>query len=108
MATVLITGSSSGIGYEFARIFARNGYDLVLASRNKTVVTDPIFNNVSVIDMQFDLSQSESVKKLCQSMQKQSITIDVLVNNAGFGDYAQFNDADFQNSTKCFSSISRH
>lgn len=95
MATALISGSSSGIGYEFARIFARNGYDLVLVSRNKTDTADEVFSDISIIDMQLDLSRLDSVAKLCTYLKAKSITVDVLVNNAGFGDYAEFKDADF-------------
>lgn len=92
MKTALITGASSGIGKEFVTIFAQNGYNLVLAARNKEALqeiskaTEDKFNNkIEVVAI--DLSVKESPQKLYDLMHEKDIQIDVLVNNAGFGEH---------------------
>lgn len=95
---VLITGASSGIGLELARIFARNGYDLVLVARNKPRLQELAqelserYNNTTRVIVQ-DLEQAEATDEIFQKLQKAEITIDVLVNNAGFGTSGSFADS---------------
>ena len=99
--TVLITGASSGIGAEFAKVFAKEGYNLVLVARRLDrleqlskelmVAFDP-----KVITMQKDLSLPESPKEVFDELQKKSIDLDVLVNNAGMQVYGHYQDADWQ------------
>ena len=65
--TVLITGAPSGIGYDFATIFAEKGYDLFLASRNREKLDDIKIGfekqyDISVMIMPIDLSKMESAK----------------------------------------------
>jgi len=92
--TVLITGASSGIGFEMAKVFATNGYDLVLVARR----TDPMQELVTMFPEQSiqifskDLTQMESCKELVTELEK--VQIDVLVNNAGFGDHGELQTTD--------------
>lgn len=93
--TVLITGASSGIGYELAKVFAREGYDLVITARNKeallslkSLLTKKYQCKVWVYDV--DLAQIDGVTKLYQFTKEHNITIDILVNNAGFGKFGDF------------------
>lgn len=92
MKTALITGASSGIGKEFVEIFARNGYNLVLAARNEKVLheiakstADKFNNKIEVIAI--DLSTKENPQQLYNLVHEKDIQIDVLVNNAGFGEH---------------------
>jgi uncharacterized protein len=93
--TVLITGASSGIGLELAKCFAADGSRLVLAARNKDAL-DALAgelrqkNKVEVVVLPADLSLPEAPKQIFDSLAAQKISLDVLVNNAGFGLHGKF------------------
>ena len=92
--TVLITGASSGIGYEFAKLYASKGFDLVLVARNQTKLAElysickTAKNNVEVIAK--DLSQINSANEIFDYCHTKHIRVDYLINNAGFGDFGFF------------------
>ncbi|PIN89995.1 short-chain dehydrogenase [Candidatus Pacearchaeota archaeon CG10_big_fil_rev_8_21_14_0_10_32_14] len=101
MKTALVTGASRGIGYEFSNILGREGYNLVLVSRNKKKlkeIKDEFENKykVKVIYFEIDLSGENSAFKLYKKIKDDKIEIDVLINNAGFGDYGEFIKTDWQ------------
>ena len=90
--TALITGASSGIGYEIAKLFARDGINLVLVARRKellgSIKTELVKQydiNVCIID--FDLSERGKPAELYEFCKLKNIKVDFLVNNAGYGDY---------------------
>jgi short-subunit dehydrogenase len=88
--TVLITGASSGIGLEFAKLFARESHDLALVARSydklKCVAEDlQQTYGVQVKYYAKDLSISSTPKEIFEALQNEEENIDVLVNNAGFG-----------------------
>lgn len=83
----LITGASSGIGKDFARILSSQGYDLVLVARDfekLQEVKQELGGNIKIVNM--DLSIPENCKKLYA----ENSNIDLLINNAGFGDCGNF------------------
>lgn len=95
--TVLITGASAGIGYELSKIFAKNGYNLVLVSRNKQrleVIAKELENqhDVQAKVIPKDLSKSSAPQELYDDIAADGIDINVLVNNAGFGTNGKFTD----------------
>ncbi|MHC4184064.1 MAG: SDR family NAD(P)-dependent oxidoreductase [Planctomycetota bacterium] len=95
--TALITGASAGIGHELSKIFAKNGYNLVLVSRNKQRLEDfaNVMENQHDITAKVipkDLSQSSAPQELYDATVSDGIDIDVLVNNAGFGLNGYFTD----------------
>ena len=97
--TALITGASSGIGYELARLFAADAYDLVLIARGKEALlyaagTLRETYGVSVIVQPTDLSQPTAPQEVVSALQRQDIHIDALVNNAGFGLCGSFTQTD--------------
>lgn len=97
--TALITGASSGIGKEFAQIFAKHGYDLVLTARSKDklkkLADDLTLNyDVSVTVIPADLSDETEAKRLYDEIKKRGIEIDQLVNNAGAGHAGDVADTD--------------
>jgi uncharacterized protein len=100
MQTVLITGASSGFGFEFAKIFAREGYHLVLVAKpddgfSKALeVLKQLFPDTPILSRVQDLSLHDAGKGLYDWVKTQNITIDVLVNNAGFGTHGFFDDID--------------
>ena len=99
--TALITGASSGLGREFAWICAERGYDLVITARNlanlnalKSEIEAKF--GVRVFVFEADLSQNTSVDKICEFVRENSLKIDILINNAGFGDHDEFTKSDLK------------
>lgn len=95
--TVLITGASSGIGYELSKVFSRNGYNLVLVSRNRQrleVIAKEMEkqHDIQAKVIQKDLSKSSASQELYNDIVADGIEIDVLVNNAGFGINGKFTE----------------
>ncbi|HEY2587646.1 MAG TPA: SDR family oxidoreductase [Tepidisphaeraceae bacterium] len=87
--TALITGASSGIGYEFALLCAREGYDLVLVARNRPALASLAErcrseHGVNVEVCVADLSQHTAPAEVFAELQRLNIAVDVLINNAGF------------------------
>ena len=85
----LITGASSGIGADMARILSDMGYDLILVARNKRkmeVLAKELKTNAEIIPM--DISSTYNCTELYNLVKKKNI--DVLVNNAGFGLFGEF------------------
>jgi len=99
--TALITGASSGLGIEFARIHASKGGNLVLVARSQdkmeTLKTE-LQNqyDVSVHVIAKDLSDQLASKAIFDDLQAQKIKIDYLINNAGFGDFGDFAECDWE------------
>ena len=81
---VVITGASSGIGTEFAKRFAKEGYKLVLIARRKERLEE-LSKNVETecIIITADLSDMNECKRVAEELK--SVEVDVFVNNAGFG-----------------------
>lgn len=93
----MITGASSGIGLEMARLMARQKFNLILVARNidklnelKHQLNDRY--GVEVHSMQADLSVPENAIKLHNQVNSLSLQVSMLVNNAGFGEYGDFTD----------------
>jgi short-subunit dehydrogenase len=88
--TVLITGASSGIGCELAKLFAADKSNLVLVARNQEKL-DQLANElrerhgVQVRVLAKDLANPQSPQTIFDTMAAEGLTVDVLVNNAGFG-----------------------
>jgi uncharacterized protein len=99
--TVLITGASSGIGLEFASLFAKDGYHLVLNARNESRLQE-IANEltatygVKVTVAAKDLSIPESADELTSELASAGIEVEVLINNAGFAAYGPFNETSWK------------
>jgi hypothetical protein len=95
----LITGATVGIGYELAKLFAQDGYNLVIVARHQDELdrTANEFKNqfgVNVITLAKDLFQREAPFELYDEVTNQGIKIDVLVNNAAQGLYGEFVETD--------------
>ncbi len=97
--TVLITGASSGIGLELARLFARDGYDLVIVARRREVLQRvaqelQVACNVSVTAVAKDLAMPGAAEELVEELRREGLHLDALVNNAGFATYGRFTETD--------------
>lgn len=91
--TILITGASSGIGLELAKCFAADGSRLILVARNEAALqklADELHLKDKTIVLPADLSKPESPKQIFETLTGQKISVDVLVNNAGFGLHGRF------------------
>lgn len=94
---VLITGATSGIGYELAKLFAQDGYKLVITGRDQSTLdktASELGPSGEVITIQKDLFEKDGAFQLYQDVKSKGIEIDVLVNDAGQGLYGEFLDTD--------------
>jgi uncharacterized protein len=93
--TALITGASSGIGYELAKLFAADHYDVVLVARSAEKLgqlADKLQreHGISAKPIALDLSAAPAPQFLFNQLQREGIPIDFLVNNAGYGKFGEF------------------
>lgn len=95
MSYALITGASSGIGLELANVMAENGHNLILVARREDVLEE-LKNRleeeyrVKVVVCAMDLSAPGQAQALYDFCRQHGYTVDFLINNAGYGDYAKF------------------
>mgnify|MGYP001802036158 CR=1 FL=1 len=101
--TALITGASSGIGEQFAHIHAQRGGDLVLVARRadklislKTLLEDK--HQIKAFVLVADLAEEGSAEKIFEEVHALGLTIDILINNAGFGGRGVFHEQDWQSN----------
>ena len=101
--TALITGASSGIGQELAKLFAQDGYNLVLVSRSVETlhrlgeVFELNYGTEQVTVIEKDLSEEDAARDVYEQVKAKGITVDVLVNDAGVSTYGKFaNETDWE------------
>ncbi len=99
-ATVLITGGSSGIGFELSKLFAADGYRLILVSKpaeelaEAKAALEQQFPKVKVTTIQKDLTHAHAPEEVYNEVSGMGMPVDVLVNNAGFGSFGYFAEND--------------
>src|SRR6187431_2173216 len=99
--TALITGASSGIGLELAKIFAKNKINLLLIARNeeklKKIASElQTAHGIQAFVIAKDLSNYKTAEDIFEYCKINFIQIDYLVNNAGFGDYGKFHEINWE------------
>jgi len=97
----LITGASNGIGFELAKVFARENYNLILVARSEEELNARAselkeINNIQTITLAKDLFERQAPKEVYEEVKSGGIEIDVLVNDAGQGQYGLFIDTDIR------------
>ena len=103
MATALITGGTSGIGYAFAREFARRGTDLVIVARD-TARMDEIAQDfeqtygITVETLTADLAERADMERIAERIEDDSRPLDWVINNAGFGLRSTVLDASYNDT----------
>jgi uncharacterized protein len=101
--TALITGASGGIGYELAKLFAKDHSNLVLVARNAAKLTqfaDELQRQfgVAVKSIALDLTVPTAPRTLFDSLQSENIAVDVLINNAAYGILGEFSKVPIEES----------
>jgi uncharacterized protein len=92
---VLITGATSGFGYEFCHLFAKAGYNLVLVARSSELL-DKVSNElrteygIRTVTIPADLFKPDAATEIYQTTSGQGLVVDILVNDAGQGQYGKF------------------
>lgn len=97
----LITGGTNGIGYELAKQFATDGYDLIIVARTQEDLHRRAEEfkkeySVNVVTIQKDLFQPEAPFELYEEVKGKNLQVDVLVNDAGQGQYGLFVESDIR------------
>jgi hypothetical protein len=97
----LITGASSGIGFEFAKISANLGSELILISSNTArlaQIKDDFENKLKtkVHIIPCDLTQTNSIDLIKDYLEKSALIPDLLINNAGIGHFGSYIDSDYK------------
>lgn len=95
--TVLITGASSGIGEAFVYELAKQGANLIITARSEDKLKDLALKiskeyNVKVNVFKGDLLKKDTPEKLYNLIKEAGLTVDLLINNAGFGKWTNFLD----------------
>jgi short-subunit dehydrogenase len=101
--TALITGASSGIGTELARLFAKHGYQLVIAARREerlNALASELGIKTTVHPVPVDLAKAKGPQRLIDRITELGIEVDVLVNNAGVISTVPMLDADRRTLTE--------
>lgn len=105
MKAALITGASSGIGYELAKIVAQKGNNLLLIARTEEKLRQIKEDfeqtySISVFVFVADLSDLNASRLLYDFTQENSIEISYLINNAGFGDFGYFHESNWERTNE--------
>jgi short-subunit dehydrogenase len=99
--TAIITGASSGIGYEIAKLFAADGISMLLVARSADKLQQlqtelqQKYPALKIHILSIDLSKANAAVELFNFAQTQGLQVEYLVNNAGFGAYGYFHETDW-------------
>jgi len=97
--TALVTGASAGIGVDLAECFAKDGYNVILAARTESALREVAERlaktyKITATPIAADLQAQGGGTKLAEEIKKKGLSVDVVVNNAGYGQAGGFNGSD--------------
>ncbi len=99
MGTALITGASAGLGVEFANLFARDGHSVILIARRRDKLAavagqlKSSYPKIGVTVIEMDLGAFGAGAELFKKIQSMGLSVDFLVNNAGFGTTGSYSNS---------------
>ena len=102
MKNIIITGTSRGIGYEMAQLFAKSGHNVLAISRKKSGILAEIDN---ITCLEIDLSDEFDFLKIANFLEKNWTNVDAIIHNAGsliFKPFAETTNQDFENIYKTY------
>ncbi len=97
----LVTGASSGIGFAFTNLLAEKGYDIIIVARDLQKLSE-LEDNLSqkygskIYPLALDLSKQNCTEDIAQFLEKHNLSVDLLINNAGFGIHGGFHETNIQ------------
>jgi short-subunit dehydrogenase len=98
----LVTGATSGIGYELAKLCAQDGYNLIIVARNEERLNEVAGElrqyNVQVLPMAKDLFQPQAAWEIYDDVLMRGLEVEILINDAGQGEWGNFAEVDLQRS----------
>ena len=98
--TILLTGASTGIGYAMAHLLADQGANLIITARSRDKLEDLAEElhgkNVQANIFTQDISEANSAKKLFDQIEQANLSVDLLINNAGYGRWGEFTEIDME------------
>ncbi len=101
---VLITGATTGIGYELAKLYAKEGNNLILVARDEDrlseVKEELDLYNIKVYILPLDLSEDNSCEKVLDFVNKKNLSVDILINNAGIGSFGYLSEIEIEKELK--------
>lgn len=100
MSIILITGASSGIGYQTAKLLSENGHKVYGAARRLDKLE--ALKSMGVVPMYLDITNEDSSVELVKQIIKIEGRIDVLINNAGYGSYGAIEDVSLEEAQRQF------
>ena len=89
----LITGATSGIGWELSKVFGKHGHNLLIIGRNEEKlksIRDELPKEIEIITLKGDLKDATFIERIKKMVEKEDIFIEFLVNNAGLGSFGEF------------------
>jgi len=98
MKTIIVTGTSSGIGFELCIQAAKNGHNVISISRN----LKPLAKVKGIESYSLDLTDNESISSLVSNLRNKKTKIDILINNAGYLSNELFKDSTYESFKKAF------
>ena len=98
--TALITGGAGGIGFELARVYAKNSYNVLLIDINDKALVESKSKlekefSITASTLAIDLSSEKAAEKIYKYTTENNIVVNTLINNAGFGVYGKYSVSDW-------------
>ena len=101
---VLITGATTGIGYELAKLYSKDWNNLILVARDEErlqeVKEELDLYNIKVYILSLDLAEDNSCEKVLDFVNKKNLSVDILINNAGIGSFGYLSEIEMEKELK--------
>lgn len=103
-SVALITGATTGIGYELAKLYAKDKINLILVARDderlREVKEELSLYDIMVYTISLDLAEDNSCEKVLDFVNKNNLSVDILINNAGMGSFGYLSEIEMEKELK--------